>query len=102
MVRVSRRGSDLDETLTTKPGFALVGVVRVPEAQLSPIRAIWRRIVIALLALAAAVITVYLDRNGYTDVRGGQLTLLDCVYFATVSLTTVGYGDVTPYTEFGR
>jgi voltage-gated potassium channel len=102
VVRVSRRGSNLDETLTTKPGFALVGVVRVPEAQLSPIRAIWRRIVIALLALAAAVITVYLGRNGYTDVRGGQLTLLDCVYFATVSLTTVGYGDVTPYTEFAR
>jgi voltage-gated potassium channel len=102
VVKVSRRERDLDETLAAQPGYALVGVVRVPEVQLSPMQAIWRRIALALLALAAAVVTVYLGRNGYTDNRGGQLTFLDCLYFATVSLTTVGYGDVTPYTEFAR
>ena len=74
---------DLDETLTAQPGYALVGVVRVPEAQVSPMRAIWRRVAIALLALVVAVITVYLGRAGYTDVRGVPLSFLDCVYFAT-------------------
>ncbi|BBX48528.1 potassium channel family protein [Mycobacterium cookii] len=102
MVKVRRRGSDVDEPLTAQPGYALVGVLRVPETQVSPIRAIWRRVAIALLALLAAVVTVYLGRGGYTDVRGAPLTFLDCVYFATVSLTTVGYGDLTPYTEFAR
>ncbi len=102
MVKVSRRRSDVDEPLTTQPGYALVGVLRVPEIQVSPFRAIWRRVAIALLALVAAVITVYLGRAGYTDVRGDPLTFLDCVYFATVSLTTVGYGDLTPFTEFAR
>ena len=49
-----------------------------------------------------AVITVYLGRDGYTDVRGVPLSFIDCVYFATISLTTVGYGDLTPYSEFAR
>jgi voltage-gated potassium channel len=102
VVKVNPRARDLEEPLTAQPGYALVGVVRVPEAQVSPVHAIWRRVAIALLALAAAVVTVYLGRGGYTDVRGGTLTFLDCVYFATVSLTTVGYGDLTPYTEFAR
>jgi voltage-gated potassium channel len=102
VVKVSPRRSDVEEPLTAQPGYALVGVLRVPEAQVSPMRAIWRRVAVALLALLAAVITVYLGRDGYTDVRGGPLTFLDCVYFATVSLTTVGYGDLTPFTEFAR
>jgi hypothetical protein len=32
VVKVSRRERDLDETLTAKPGYALVGVVRAPHA----------------------------------------------------------------------
>jgi voltage-gated potassium channel len=102
VVKVSRRGSDLDEPLTVQPGYALVGVLRIPESRISPVRAISRRVLIALLALLFAVITVYLGRDGYTDVRGMPLSFLDCVYFATVSLTTTGYGDVTPYSEFAR
>jgi len=102
VVKVRRRRSDLDETLTAQPGYELVGVVRVPEARIGPVRAIWRRVAIALLALVVAVITVYLGRAGYTDIRGVPLSFLDCVYFATISLTTVGYGDLTPYTEFAR
>jgi voltage-gated potassium channel len=102
VVKVSRRRSDPDESLTTQPGYALVGVLRIPEAQLSPVRAIWKRVAVALLALLVAVITVYLGRDGYTDVRGVPLSVTDCVYFATISLTTVGYGDLTPYTEVAR
>ena len=102
MVKVSRQRRDLDETLTAQPPYALVGVVRVPETQISPVRAIWRRVAIALLALVVAVVTVYLGRAGYTDVRGVPLSFIDCLYFATISLTTVGYGDLTPYSEFAR
>jgi voltage-gated potassium channel len=102
VVKVSRRGSDLDEPLAVQPGYALVGVLRIPESRISPVRAISKRVLIALLALLFAVITVYLGRDGYTDVRGMPLSFLDCVYFATVSLTTTGYGDVTPYSEFAR
>jgi voltage-gated potassium channel len=97
-----RRRGGLEETLTAQPGYALVGVLRIPESHIGPVRAISRRVAIALLALLVAVIAVYIGRDGYTDVRGDRLSFLDCLYFATVSLTTTGYGDVTPYTESAR
>lgn len=99
MARDSPAG--LDDTLTAEPGYALVGVLRIPESH-APVRAIARRVTIAMLALLVTVILVYLGRRGYADVRGRPLSVLDCVYFATVSLTTTGYGDITPISESAR
>src|SRR6201987_226308 len=98
----SRKLSGLDEPLTAQPGHQLAGVLRIPEDHASPIRVITRRVAIALVVLFGAAIIVYLDRNGYRDVRGEPPTFLDCVYFAAVSLSTTGYGDITPYTEPAR
>jgi voltage-gated potassium channel len=92
----------LDETLATQPGHALVGILRIPESAASPGRVITRRMIIALLVLFAATFVVYVDRSGYRDVRGDRLTFLDCLYFSAVSLSTTGYGDITPYTETAR
>ncbi|ORV18006.1 potassium channel family protein [Mycobacterium celatum] len=103
MARASwRRLSGLDETLTAQPSYALVGVLRIPQGEASPARIIFRRIGIALVALFAATVCVYLDRGGYRDTRGDQLTLLDCMYYAAVTLSTTGYGDITPISEFAR
>ncbi|GAA4665859.1 MULTISPECIES: potassium channel family protein [Amycolatopsis] len=74
----------------------------MPEPSVSPIRSIARRIVYALLALVAAVFIVYLGRDGYRDVNGDGLSLLDSFYYATVSLSTTGYGDITPVTAGAR
>jgi voltage-gated potassium channel len=98
----SRQLSGLDETLAAQPGHQLVGVLRIPEYHGSPVRVITRRVAIALVVLLAAAAVVYLDRNGYRDVRGERLTFLDCLYFSAVSLSTTGYGDITPYTEAAR
>jgi voltage-gated potassium channel len=97
-----RRPNGLDETLTAQPGHLLVGVLRIPEDHASPVRVITRRVLIALVVLFAATVVVYLDRSGYRDVRGGRPTFLDCLYFSAVSLSTTGYGDITPYTEAAR
>jgi voltage-gated potassium channel len=97
-----RQLGGLDETLTAQPGHLLVGVLRIPEERGSPGRVITRRLAIALVVLFAATLVVYLDRSGYRDVRGDQLTFLDCLYFSAVSLSTTGYGDITPYTEAAR
>ncbi|WP_039952152.1 MULTISPECIES: potassium channel family protein [Rhodococcus] len=90
------------DVLTERPDFALVGIVRVPQMQDSPGRAITRRIGYALTALALVVLVVYLDRDGYSDSQDDGLSLLDCIYYATVSLSTTGYGDITPITVQAR
>ncbi|RVW05309.1 potassium channel family protein [Rhodococcus xishaensis] len=90
------------EMLTDRPDFALVSILRVPELQTSPALAIVRRVSYALAALALAVLVVYIDRDGYRDAQDPELTLLDCIYYATVSLSTTGYGDIIPVTPEAR
>jgi len=92
----------IDEDLEGKPDSALVDYLRIPEKFVSPGRRIARRVIYATAALFAAVLLVYADRGGYRDVREGGLTFLDCLYYATVSLSTTGYGDITPFTERAR
>lgn len=103
MARGSWRGlGHLDERLTAQPSYALVGVLRIPQGQASPARVISRRVAVALVALLASALVVYADRDGYLDVQGDQLTFLDCVYYSAVTLSTTGYGDITPVTEMAR
>ena len=92
------------ERLTDRPDFALVGVLRIPEnATQSRGSAIYTpRPAGASALLFAAAIIVYLDRDGYRDAQENELSFLDCIYYATVSLSTTGYGDITPVTPSAR
>lgn len=85
-----------------RPDHELVGVLRMPETTISPLRAIVKRIIGALLALTATVLIVYLDRGGYRDVNGDGVSFLDAIYYSTVSLSTTGYGDIAPATASAR
>ena len=102
--RLRRHLQAIDENLAEKPAAALVDYVRIPSKFVPPGRRIARRLLYALLVLAAAVFVVYLDRDGYRDIdsEATTLSLLDCVYYATVSLSTTGYGDITPVTDHAR
>jgi voltage-gated potassium channel len=97
-----RRLAGAEDELTARPDAALVDVLRIPEKFVSPTQRILRRVLYAALALFAAVLIVYLDRDGYRDVQNDRLSLLDCLYYATVSLSTTGYGDITPFTPSAR
>lgn len=108
--KLRRRLAAIEENLTARPDSALTDILRIPEPFVSPTQRIIRRIIYATGALLAAVLIVYLDRHGYRDVRDeighdsatGGLSFLDCFYYATVSLSTTGYGDITPVTPSAR
>ncbi|HYZ08530.1 MAG TPA: potassium channel family protein [Pseudonocardiaceae bacterium] len=74
----------------------------MPENRRGPAQAIIRRVIGAVLALLATVCMVYLDREGYRDANDDGVSVLDCFYYATVSLSTTGYGDITPTSESAR
>jgi voltage-gated potassium channel len=77
--------------------------VQLAHVEPSPIRQVARRIVFAVVVFVVTVLLVYLDREGYRDLEDlGAITLLDAAYYATVTLSTTGYGDITPVTEQAR
>ncbi|GAA1473596.1 NAD-binding protein [Corynebacterium felinum] len=81
------------------PNHALLNVVHIPaSAAASPIRLIMRRFLIALILLLMVTLIAYFDEGGYSE----PLTFIDALYYSAVSLSTTGYGDITPVTQFAR
>jgi len=77
--------------------------LRFATRRFSPVRNIGIRILIAFLALVLTALIVYLERDCYRDGdQVGTLSLLDALYYATVSLSTTGYGDITPICDSSR
>jgi voltage-gated potassium channel len=77
-------------------------VIHFPAQRRGPLSALSLRLAAAIGLVLAVVGVVYLDRDGYRDVDEDGLTLLDCFYYAVVTLSTTGYGDITPVSEAAR
>ena len=67
-----------------------------------PFRQVAKRLSMALLLLLATALIVYADRDGYNDNSDGSVDFLDAWYYATVTLSTTGYGDITPVSDAAR
>ena len=79
------------------------GRLRFSSNRLGPVANIVLRLGVAVGALLVTALIVYLERDCYAD-RGesGTLTPLDAIYYATVSLSTTGYGDIVPICQSSR
>jgi voltage-gated potassium channel len=69
---------------------------------MSPVAAIALRIGVAALIVVVNWGLVVVERDGYTDTRDGTVSVSDALYYTTVTLTTTGYGDITPVTARAR
>jgi len=74
----------------------------MPARRYGPLGSLWIRILVALGCVAFTTLLVYVERDGYHDSNGTPITLLDALYYATVTLSTTGYGDIVPATEAAR
>jgi voltage-gated potassium channel len=77
-------------------------LVSLPARGSSPALQLVKRGLLALLLMLIVVLIVWIDRDSYTDDYDGQVGFIDAVYYATVTLTTTGYGDITPVAPHAR
>ncbi|WP_370288044.1 TrkA family potassium uptake protein [Nocardioides sp.] len=63
----------------------------------------------ALSIMIGTVMLVYFDREGYRDAGDatptdpfGSISLIDAIYYTTVTLSTTGYGDIAPVSDNAR
>ena len=83
--------------VTVRPSLSL------PEQTSSPLLTLARRLLAALGLIAFVAMVAYLGREGYRDGDAlGTMSLLDAFYYASVSVTTTGYGDITPVSDGAR
>lgn len=78
--------------------------VALPEPERSPWWRLGQRVLAALAILVGTVLLVWFDRDGYVDNNDptGYVSFIDAIYYTTVTLSTTGYGDISPTTDTAR
>jgi len=76
--------------------------IHLPKQGARPLIGLARRVGLALFLVVFVALLAYFDRDDYKDAAGNEVNLVDCFYYATVSITTTGYGDIIPVTDRAR
>ena len=63
---------------------------------------ILQRVTAASILVIFVALVVRVGRDNYIDVTGDAIGLIDALYYASVTVTTTGYGDITAVSQSGR
>jgi voltage-gated potassium channel len=66
------------------------------------LRSILLRLGLVLGLVFAVVLVLYFEEGLVDNKTGSHPGFLDCIYFALITITTVGYGDIVPVTTQAR
>ncbi|GAB3623187.1 potassium channel family protein [Mariniluteicoccus endophyticus] len=95
--------SSLIPQTTPKPDDASHVLVSLPRRRSSAPRELLVRALVGVLLLVITTLIVYIDRDSYSDnVNNDGISLIDALYYSTVTVTTTGYGDITPSATHAR
>ncbi len=89
----------MSEAVTRRPRWGLSFPRRSSRP---PLVRLSRRLAAALVIVLVSALLVWFERGSYRDSAGGPLSFLDALYYATVSLSTTGYGDIVPVSPTAR
>ncbi|PIE21205.1 MAG: potassium transporter Kef [Arachnia propionica] len=86
-----------------EPNGSSAAMVSLPKGRAKPIRELIIRLALATLMLAISTAFVWFDRDAYVDnVHNDGISFIDALYYSTVTMTTTGYGDITPLLPHAR
>jgi len=81
---------------------AEIADIRIPRQTRSPQAAVARRIALAVALVIFVAVVVRVSRDGYIDVNDDPISMLDALYYASVTVTTTGYGDISAVSSGAR
>ena len=76
--------------------------ITFPRRAPGALRSLVERLAIAVGIVVFIGLLTWLGRDGYSDADGTPVSLLDAFYYATVTATTTGYGDIAPVDPAAR
>lgn len=83
--------------------FEQTALVKLPFKATEPFWELVKRLAWSAVLLLISTLIVWVDRDSYVDSTAGDgVSLIDAFYYSTVTVTTTGYGDITPVAPHAR